>query len=131
MKELTFFPDKRDLTVKLNLQKGVMVAAYSIELFEPDGITPALDPPVMGHNVDEIDDFLPLPTPIVKNDQRFLLIEFRFEGLDPNFPNYSIEVDILQEEVLIDRETRTGLLTGEKQGETIMMQFLSQPPVVS
>ena len=99
---------------------GKMVANYELKMREKNSnATTSL---LSGDNTNPDDDSSVLPTPVINNDGRRIILDTGFYGIDVvNNPKYEIRLEIYQDKKMIGFDNDKGTLTGKGQTSLIFI----------
>jgi len=123
MKEIKFNPNGADLQARV-LFKGLIVAGYSLRLYERDSNRIVIRR--SGNNVNPEMNIHDLPSPAKDNIGRVFRLLTDLRGFDPvESPQYKIILEIYQGGVLLGEETEEGLITGGVQESRINLKLIA------
>lgn len=123
MKEIKFNPNGADLQARI-LYKGLIVAGYSLRLYERDSNRIVMRR--NGNNVNPELNIHDLPSPAKDNVGRVFRLLTDLRGLDPvESPQYKIILEIYQGGVRLGEETEEGLITGGVQESRINLKLIA------
>jgi hypothetical protein len=125
MKTIQFTQGGGILSVSLKFS-GFIEAGYALKLSEKNSnqAVNRFD----GDNLDNKADSYFLPTPAEENDGRILRLTTVFVGLNPGLhPNYGIDLEIYQNNVLLGVESDTGPQTGATQNSLLFVKLVKLP----